>query len=121
MAPGKIHQRADVDQDRTRRQLAAKFVGREPCKLRSFHAIETGPALVHAPQPEEIGRIRSQAVKERMHECLLGDRSEQQTLVPLSPEGRYPMPASAGRTEGAGSVSWIDDQVVRKIAESLMS
>src|SRR5437879_349497 len=107
MAPGKIHQRADVDQDRTRRQLAASFVDRKPSKLRSFHAIETRAALIHAPQPEEIGRIGSQAVKERMDECLLGDRSKQQTLVPLSPKGRGPPPAGAGRAEGAGPMGWV--------------
>src|SRR3982074_1045677 len=108
MAPGKIHKRADVDHDRTRRQLAAKFVDREPCKLRSFHAIETCAALIHAPQSEEIGRIRSQAVKERTDECLPGERSKQQTLVPLSLKGRGPPPARAGRAEGAGPMGWVD-------------
>ena len=120
MAPGKIYKRADVDHDRTRRQLAAKFVDREPCKLRSFHAIETRAALIHAPQPEEIGRIGSQAVKERMDECLLGDRGKQRTLVPLSPERGGPPPAGAGRAEGAGPMGWVDGEVIRKTAESLM-
>src|SRR2546428_319260 len=86
MARGEIHKRAEVDHDRTRRQLAAKFVDREPCKLRSFHAIETRAALIHAPQPEEIGRIGAKAVKERMDKCLLGGRGKQRTFVPLSPE-----------------------------------
>src|SRR5205823_10809076 len=108
MAPGKIHKRADVGHDRTRRQLAAKFVDRELRKLRSSHAIETRPALIHTPQPEEIGRIGSQAVKERIDKCLLGDRSEQQTLVPLSPKGRGPRPAGPGRAEGARPMGWVD-------------
>src|SRR5207249_1199256 len=120
MAPGKIHQRADVDQDRTRRQVAAKFVDREPCKLRSFHAIETRAALIDAPQPEEIGRIGSQAGEERMDKCFLGDRSKQRTLVPLPPKGRGPPPAGAGRAEGAGPMGWVDGEVIRKIAESLI-
>src|SRR5256886_9931982 len=121
MAPGKIHKRADVDHDRTSRQLAAKFVDREPCKLRWFDAKEMRAALIHAPQPEEIGRIGSQVVKERMDECLLGDRRKQRTLLPLSTEGGRPLPAGADRTERARSVGWIDGQVIRKLAESLMS
>src|SRR5947209_8074597 len=116
MALGKIHQRADVDQDRTRRQLAAKFVDREPCKLRSFHAIETGAALIQAPQPEEIGRVGSQALKERMDEFILGDRSKQQTVVPLFTKDCRPPPAVAGRAEGAGPMGWVDGQVIRKLA-----
>src|SRR5205814_1816797 len=78
---GKISKRADVDHDRTCRQLAAKFVDREPCKLRSFHAIETRAALIHAPQPEEIGRIGAKALKERMNECILANRGKQRTLM----------------------------------------
>src|SRR6266446_379730 len=117
MARGKIHQGADVNHDRTLRQLATTFVAREPCKLRSLHATETRAALIHAPQPEEIGRIGSQPLKERMDECLLGDRSKQQTLVPLCPKGRGPPPAGAGRAEGARPVGWVDGQVIRKIAE----
>src|SRR5438094_5909387 len=108
MAPGKIHQRADVDHDRTRRQLATKFVDREPCKLRSFHAIETRAALIDTPQPEEVRRIGSQAGEERMDKCLLGDRSKQRTLVPLPPEGCRPPHDGAGRAEGAGTMGWVD-------------
>jgi hypothetical protein len=77
MAPGRIHKRADVDHDRTRRQLAAKFVDREQRQLRWFHAVQTRAALIHAPQPEEIGRISAKALKERMDECILGDLLEQ--------------------------------------------
>src|SRR5438105_10678457 len=120
MALGKIHKRADVDHDRIRRLLAPKFVDREPSQFRWFHAIETRTALIHAPQPEEIGREGSQAVKERIDECILGDRGEQQTLVPLSPKGRGPRPAGPGRAEGARRMGWADGKVIRKTAESLM-
>src|SRR6267378_670569 len=120
MATGKIRQRTDVDHDRRRSLMSPKFVDREQRQLRWFHAIQARAALIHAPQPEEIGRIGSQAVKERMDECLLSDRSKQQTLVPLSPKGRGPPAAGAGRAEGAGPMGWVDSKVIRKIAESLM-
>ena len=120
MAARKIHKRADVNYDRTRRQSAAKFVDREPCKLRSFHPIETRAALIHAPQREEIGRIGSQAAKERMDEGILASRGKQRALMALLPEGRRPLPAGAGRTERARSVGWVDGEAIRKIAESMM-
>src|SRR5207245_11169508 len=114
MASGKIHERADVDHDRTRRLLAAKFVDRERCELRRSDAVETGSALVHRPQAEEIRRIGSQSLEERMDEGILASRGKQRALMALLPEGRRPLPAGAGRTERARSVGWVDGEVIRK-------
>src|SRR5438309_10204257 len=108
MASGKIHERADVDHDRTRRLLAAKFVDRELRELRRSYAVETGSAPVHRPQAEEIRRIGSQSLEERMDEGILASGGKQQTLVPLSPKGGGPPPAGAVRAAGAGPLGWVD-------------
>src|SRR5438128_5903499 len=96
MATGKIRKRADVDRDRPRCLLAAKFVDREERELRWLESVEPRAPLVHASQPEEIGRIGPQAAQERMDECILGNGGKHGTLVPLPPESRRPLSARAG-------------------------
>src|SRR5207302_618889 len=120
MAPGKIHEQTDVDHDRTRRLLAAKFVDRELRELRRSDAVETGSALVHRPQAEKVRRIRAQAAKEMTDKCILASRGKQRALMALLRKGRRPLPAGAGRAERARSVGWVDAEVIRKIAEALM-
>ncbi len=120
MAAGKIRKRADIDQGGPRRMLTAKLVERERRERRWFHPIQTRAPLVHGPQPEEVGRVRAQAVEERPDERLLRGRGKELFLVPLFPEGRRPPPARAGRTERAGTLGWVNGQVIRKVAETLM-
>ena len=59
---------ANVDRNRTRCLLTPKFVDREHRELGRLGPIQAGSLLVHRPQTEEIGRIGSQAVEERMDE-----------------------------------------------------
>src|SRR5437588_10741184 len=117
MAPGKIHERADVDHDRTRRLLAAKFVDRELRELRRSDAVETGSALVHRPQAEKVRRIRAQAAKEVTDKCILASRGKQRGLMALLPKGRRPLPAGAGRAGRARSAGRRNGQASRKFVD----
>src|ERR1700737_451210 len=118
MAAGKIHKRADVDHDRTRRLLVAKFVDGEQREPRWLHAIQAGSVLVYFARTEEVGRVGAKAVEERVDEGILPCRDKQRVLASLFPEGRRPLPAGAGRAERARSVGWVDSEVVRKPAQT---
>ena len=99
MAARKIDKRADVNHDCPRRTAAVKFVDRERCELRWVHAVQAGSTLVHRPQTEEVRRVGAKTIEERPDESIVTCRGKQQTFVPLSPEGRRPLPAAAGRAE----------------------
>src|SRR5437016_3097763 len=120
MLAGKIHKRTDVDHDCPRCLVAANFVDRERGEVRCLFTIQTGSALIHSPQTEEVRRVSAEAIEEHPDERILGGRLEQRACLPLSSEGRCVRTVGAGRTERARAMRRVDGQIVRKVSETLM-
>ncbi len=86
VAAGKVRKRPDVDQGRPQCLVTPQLVDRERRELRRCHPIQTHAPLVHAAQPEEVGRVGAETLEEGPDEGILAGRAKERILVALSPQ-----------------------------------